>query len=124
MKCMAQDVFNALTRPEMFVAFTNGSGRIDPTVGGTFEMFGGNVHGEILELEEPNKIVQEWRFKSWPDGLFSRVTFTIKQNSDSTEITVKQTGVPKTDLERTKEGWEKYYWDAMKRTFGFGSMML
>jgi hypothetical protein len=28
------------------------------------------------------------------------------------------------DLEKTREGWEKYYWDAMKRTFGFGSMML
>lgn len=55
----------------MFVAFTNGSGRIDPVIGGTFEMFGGNVHGKILELEEPKKIVQDWRFKSWPDGVFS-----------------------------------------------------
>jgi activator of HSP90 ATPase len=109
---------------QMFVAFTNGSGRIDPQVGGTFEMFGGNVHGKILELQEPTKIVQEWRFRSWPDGIFSRVIFEIHQNEDSTEITVNQTGVPKSDLERTKEGWEKYYWDAMKRTFGFGSMML
>lgn len=27
-------------------------------------------------------------------------------------------------LEKTKEGWERYYWDAMKRTFGFGSFIL
>lgn len=35
---------------QLFAAFTNGSGRIDPKVGGTFEMFGGNVHGKILEM--------------------------------------------------------------------------
>jgi len=124
MKCTAQDVYNALTRPEMFVAFTNGSGKIDPVVGGAFEMFGGNVHGKILELDEPKKIVQDWRFRTWPEGVYSRVTFTIEQNADSTEITVRQKGLPKSDLEKTKEGWDKYYFSAMKRTFGFGSMML
>jgi len=78
----------------MFLAFTNGSGKIDPKVGGLFEMFGGNVHGKIVELQEPTKIVQEWRFKSWPDGHFSRVTFSIQQKDDSTEIVVSQKGVP------------------------------
>jgi len=91
MKCTAEDLFNALIRPEMFAAFTNGSGRIDPKVGGIFEMFGGNVHGKILAIEAPVKLVQEWRLKSWPDGIFSKVTFTITQKEDETEITVDQT---------------------------------
>jgi len=124
MKCTATDVFHALMKPEMFVAFTNGSGRIDPKVGGTFDMFGGNVHGKILEIEAPTKIVQLWRFKYWPDGHYSIVTFSIREKEDSTHILVKQTGVPTSDVEKTKEGWNEYYWDAMKRTFGFGSFIL
>ncbi|CAL8099736.1 unnamed protein product [Orchesella dallaii] len=124
MKCTAIEAFNALTRPEMFAAFTNGSGRIEPKVGGTFEMFGGNVHGKILDLKEPTVLVQEWRLKEWPDGHFSKVAFTILEKDDSTDITIEQTGIPKSALEKTKEGWERYYWDAMKRTFGFGSFII
>jgi len=124
LKCTALEAFNALTRPEMFAAFTHGSGKIDPKVGGLFEMFGGNVHGKILEMREPEVIVQEWRLKEWPDGHFSKVTYTIAEKEDSTKITIDQTGVPKSALDKTKEGWERYYWDAMKRTFGFGSFML
>jgi len=123
MKCTAEDLFNALIRPEMFAAFTNGSGRIDPKVGGTFEMFGGNVHGKILAIEAPHKLVQEWRLKSWPDGIFSKVTFTITQKEDESEVVVEQVGVPANEQEKTKEGWKLYYWESIKRTFGFGSMI-
>ena len=78
----------------MFNAFTNGSGRIDSTVGGTFEMFGGNVHGKNLELVKYSKIVQEWRFKNWPEGHYSIVTINIEQKETSTDVSVTQTGVP------------------------------
>ncbi|CAG7719936.1 unnamed protein product [Allacma fusca] len=124
MKCTANDVYNALTRPEMFVAFTNGSGQIEPKVGGKFHMFGGNVHGKILELDPPKKIVQDWRFKHWPEGHYSRVTFTIDEKQDTTKVKVNQQGVPASDQEKTREGWDLFYWDAMKRTFGFGSYIL
>jgi activator of HSP90 ATPase len=124
MKCTANDVYNALTRPEMFVAFTHGSGQIEPKVGGKFHMFGGNVHGKILELDPPKKIVQDWRFKHWPEGHFSKVTFTIEEKQDSTKVKVHQSGVPASDQEKTREGWDQFYWDAMKRTFGFGSYIL
>ncbi len=57
-------------------------------------MFGGNVHGKNVELERYSKIVQDWRFKSWPEGHYSRVTINIEKEEDSTKVTVTQTGVP------------------------------
>jgi len=124
MKCKALDIYNVLTHPPMFAAFTNGSGHIEPKVGGKFDIFGGNVHGEITELKSPNTIVQKWRFKHWPDGHFSTVTFSFVQESETTTVKLIQTGIPEFDYEKTKEGWDRYYWDAIKRSFGFGSFML
>jgi hypothetical protein len=28
------------------------------------------------------------------------------------------------EADSTKENWERYYWDAMKKTFGFGSFFV
>lgn len=43
---------------------------------------------------------------------------------DHTEITVVQSGVPKSEADVTKENWERYYWESMKRTFGFGAFIV
>lgn len=42
---------------------------------------------------------------------------------DCTEVRVSQYGIPKTELENTSEGWKRFYWDSMKRTFGFGALL-
>jgi activator of HSP90 ATPase len=123
LKCKALDAYNALTHPPMFAAFTNGSGHIEPKVGGKFDIFGGNVHGEIIELKSPVRIVQKWRFKHWPVDHYSNVSFSILQESEATTLKVSQTGIPESDYEKTKEGWERYYFDAIKRTFGYGSFL-
>ncbi len=28
------------------------------------------------------------------------------------------------EYEKTVEGWQRYYWEAIKRTFGFGAFLL
>jgi len=55
-------------------------------------MFGGNVHGIILELEPNKKIVQDWKFKEWAE--YSRVTITMEHEESSTSVYVTQTQVP------------------------------
>lgn len=34
----------------MVTAFTNGPVKLEPKKGGKFELFGGNIHGEFIEL--------------------------------------------------------------------------
>ncbi|XP_022904381.1 activator of 90 kDa heat shock protein ATPase homolog 1 [Onthophagus taurus] len=120
-QCKSQDFYDAMTRIEMVQAFTRGPVKLEPSKGGKFELFGGNINGIFEELIPGKKIVQQWRYKQWPDGHYSTVTINIDEKSDHTEITVVQIGVPKSEMEVTKQNWERYYWDSMKRTFGFGA---
>lgn len=78
----------------MVMAFTHGPVTLELKKGGKFDLFGGNIHGEFLEIVPNEKIVQTWRYKRWPDGHFSTVTMEIIQQSDHTELKVRQTGVP------------------------------
>lgn len=62
----------------------------------------------------------QWRFGSWPKAHFSDVTIDIEQKADCTELTLTQEGVPQGEADRTRDGWQRHYWDSLKRTFGFG----
>ena len=64
-----------------------------------------------------------WRVKSWPDEHYSDVTLTFEEKNDCTVLHLSQTGVPEKELERTREGWERYYWDSIRQTFGFGARL-
>jgi len=125
MKCTGQELFNALTRKDMIQIFTNSEAKMTEQAieGGAFELLGGNISGKYIEVTPFTKIVQEWRLKSWPGGITSTVTITIKQSKEDTKLFIKQTGVPIKEVESTKEGWHRYYIQAMKRSFGFGAAL-
>jgi len=91
--------------------------------GGNFELLGGNITGQFTELTPFTKIVQQWRLKSWPQGVTSKVTISIKQTKDDTKVSIEQSGVPAKEVESTREGWQRYYFHAMKRSFGFGASL-
>lgn len=125
MKCTGQELYNALTRKDMIQIFTGGEAKMHEQAieGGSFELLGGNIIGKYIEVTPFTKIVQEWRLKSWPAGVSSHVTITIKQTKDDTKIIIKQKGVPSKEVESTKQGWHRYYFQAMKRSFGFGASL-
>ncbi|KAJ8877876.1 hypothetical protein PR048_022335 [Dryococelus australis] len=123
-QCTAEEFYKALTIPEMVHVFTCGPVKMDVKAGGIFEMFGGNIHGTFVELVPNKKIVQRWRLKSWPEEHFSTVTFTIKQKEDHTEVSIVQSGIPQSELDVTRENWDRYYWESIKRKFGFGSFIV
>ncbi|XP_058789939.1 activator of 90 kDa heat shock protein ATPase homolog 1 [Phymastichus coffea] len=120
--CRAQEFYNVMTISEMAVAFTKGPVKLEAKKDGKFEFFGGNIYGEFVELS-PTKIVQKWRCRSWPAGHFSNVVMDISEKSDHTEVNLTQTGVPVSEEDSTKKNWERYYWESIKRTFGFGIFM-
>lgn len=106
----------------MIVAWTRGAVDVlEPKPGGKFAFFGQNITGEYKELETGKRIVQSWRYKQWPAGHYSTVVFNIEQKGDHTELSMKQTGVPKAEADVTKDNWQKYYWESMQRTFGWGA---
>jgi uncharacterized protein YndB with AHSA1/START domain len=59
--------------------------QIDSRPGGEWALFGGNVEGKFVELVPGKKIVQTWRFASWPAGIgcASRLLFCIIINTEN-----------------------------------------
>lgn len=120
-KCSIDDLYNVFVTEELVTAFTRSQATVKGHKGGRFTLLNGEITGVFLELSRPNKIVQKWRSKTWPEGHFSDVTIQLKQDDDGTSLTLTQTGIPDSDHERTKDGWKKYIFDAIKATFGYGA---
>lgn len=78
-QCTAYELYDALTRIELVTAFTRSEVKMEPIVGGKFELFGGNIEGRFYELVPAKKIVKQWRYKQWPDRHYSTVTINIDQ---------------------------------------------
>ncbi len=123
----AAELYATFTDPARIAAFTRAPLKVfeGAKVGGKFELFGGNVSGEYVELEEPTKITQKWRLKQWPEGHYSRLQIKFDQNDvDSvTVMRVEWTGVPMGQEEVTKRNWGEYYVRSIKTTFGFGTIL-
>jgi len=47
----------------------------------------------------------------------------ITQTKEDTKLSLSQKGVPVKELEATRQGWMRYYFHAIKQTFGFGSSL-
>jgi activator of HSP90 ATPase len=120
-KCECSDLYNVFVTEELVKAFTRANANINGQKGGQFSLYSGNIVGEYVQLERPNKIIKKWRSKEWPEGHFSTVTMEFIQEPDGTKLTLHQTGIPSTDYERTKEGWKRYIFEPIKTTFGYGA---
>ncbi|KAJ1559769.1 hypothetical protein HK096_011147, partial [Nowakowskiella sp. JEL0078] len=120
----ASDIFETLTNPQRVVIWTRSKGvSFVPEVGKSFTLFDGNVNGSFEEIVKDKKIVQKWRLGSWPKDHFSTVTIELEEGRESTILKLTQTGVPVGEKDITENNWKNYYWNAIKATFGFGSLL-
>lgn len=118
----AAELYSTFTDPARLTAFTRAPPKTFTGAhpGGKFELFGGNVSGEFVDLIEPTKIVQKWRLGQWPEGHYSRLEIGFDQN-DSEGVTIMRVtwdGVPAGQEEVTRRNWGEYYVRSIKTTFG------
>jgi len=114
-----EELFNTIFDSNRISGITQRPAKIVKEVGGVFSLFGGSVTGITTEIVQNTKVVQKWRSSSWPSDIFSIVTIEFENASDGCKITLKQTGVPEADYERTETGWKSFYWEPMRMLFGF-----
>jgi len=99
-------------------AFTGYEASVEPFVGGRHTSFGGYAEGTTLELSPGRRIVQTWRSKDFPDGTpDSRLEVTLEETLGGTMVTIQHTEIPSGQGERYREGWVKYYLQALKQYF-------
>lgn len=114
------EMFVWFTDPGRVSAFTMSPASVSAVAGSAFSLFGGMVTGEQVEVVPGARLVQRWRFSSWPAGHYSRVELSFAASeSGGTTITLAHSDVPKADLERTKAGWNDNYWSRFKNLLGF-----
>ncbi|CAI6081705.1 hypothetical protein V2G26_011471 [Clonostachys chloroleuca] len=123
----AEEAYQTFVDPARIAAFTRSPPKLfeGAKKGGKFELFGGNVSGEYLELEQNKKIVQSWRLSQWPAGHYSTLKIEFDQN-DVDHVTIMRVtwdGVPVGQEEVTKRNWVEYYVKSIKQTFGFGTIL-
>ena len=114
-KATPHEVYEALMDSAKHAKFTGGKARISREVGGKFSAFDGYSEGTNLELVPDKKIVQTWRASDWPAGIYSTVTFVLKEIDKGTKLTFTQISVPDGQLEDVSQGWKDFYWMPMKR---------
>ncbi len=111
----AKDLYDALMDSRKHTIFSGGApAKISTKVGGKFTAYGGHLEGENLELKPGKKIVQAWRAKDWPEGHYSRATFSFAAaGKGKTKLTFTQSGIPAQHYESIKSGWISHYWEPM-----------
>lgn len=87
--------------------------RKDSPVGGRFSV--SDASGIIVDLRFPKRIVQAWRSKEFPEGIFSMAAFVLKPTSKGgTELTLTHRGVPKQLIPQVESRWRERCWNRIK----------
>jgi activator of HSP90 ATPase len=113
-KATPHEVYEVLMDSDKHSQLTGGKAVISRKIGDKFTAFDGYSEGTNLELIPDTRIVQTWRASDWPEGHYSRVTFSLKEIGNGTRLTFTQTGVPEEQYEDISQGWRDYYWTPMK----------
>ncbi|KAG9481715.1 hypothetical protein GDO78_010774 [Eleutherodactylus coqui] len=119
-----EELYRVLTQQELVQGFTHAPATVTAEKGGKFQLLGGNVSGEFIELEFEKRIVLSWRFKTWPAGHHATITLTFIDKGGETDLQMEARGVPQSEEQHMKEGWKRYYFDGIKQTFGYGAALL
>ena len=107
-------VYEMLMDSRKHAAFTGEKARISRKIGGKFTAYNGYIKGVNLDLVPNKKIVQSWRGSDWPEGHYSRVTFSLQKAKSGTRLSFRQSGVPEEHYKDINQGWRDYYWKLMR----------
>jgi len=121
--CSGMDLFECFLHPGRVRAYAGGDSQIGMKTGDKFKMFGGSVEGENLEIVPGKKIVQKWRFSSWPANHYSTVTIDIDEKGGKSNLTLTQKDVPDSDKDRAEGGWNENFFKRIKGIFGYGPLV-
>jgi len=118
-KAKPEDVYDALMDARKHSKFTGSKAIIARRVGGRFTAYDNYISGTTVELVPGKRIVQQWKGSDWPEGHYSIATFKMKKVKEGTELRFTQEDVPNDKYDGINQGWIDFYWEPMKKTFGW-----
>jgi activator of HSP90 ATPase len=111
-------VYAVLTDGKLFTEATGGAAaEIGRDEGAAFSLFGGAIHGRVVELVPGKRVVQAWRPRPWPDGHYSLVRFTLTPDGSGTRVALDHTGYPADQHDHLSAGWPANYFEPLAKYF-------
>jgi len=111
-------LFNAWINSKEHSAFTGDSASCSNQEGGKFLIANEYISGRNLELNYPNRILQSWKTKDFPESAensFIEVFFT--DSTKGCRLKIKHSNIPEGQGEKYKEGWKEFYFKPMKEYY-------
>jgi uncharacterized protein YndB with AHSA1/START domain len=114
-------VYELLADSEKRSAITGKRAAISRDVGGAFSADAEEVSGVNVDLVPGRRIVQAWRHRRFPEGIYSMAAVTLAPTADGgTELVLTHRGVPKDLIPETELAWREQYWSRMKAYLAAG----
>jgi len=107
-----QDVFAAITNPFTIELWSGYKAVMDTNDGTEFSLWEGDITGKNLEILEDKKVVQEWYFGDQKEK--SIVTIKLFEHKKGTQVELKHINIPDEIFDNITEGWNEYYFGAIK----------
>ncbi|MGE0173995.1 MAG: SRPBCC domain-containing protein [Oligoflexales bacterium] len=108
-------VYQLLTDSKLHTALTGQKAVINRHIGGKFSTCAGHVTGINVDLVPGKRVVQAWRTKDFPVGIFSMATFLLSPTRDGgTDLTLIHRGVPKELIPEIETDWRQSYWGKIR----------
>ncbi len=112
-------VYEMLADSKRHTELTGHKAEISRKVGGPFSVRGGQVTGINVDLVPGERLVQAWRSKEFPEGIFSMATFQLTPTkAGGTELVLTHRGVPKHLIPKVEKEWKKSYWEKLRGLIG------
>ncbi|XP_034555248.1 activator of 90 kDa heat shock protein ATPase homolog 1-like isoform X2 [Notolabrus celidotus] len=115
----ADELYRTFINQEFVQVFSRSAAVVDGRRGGRFQMLDGSVSGEFTQLVPDKKIEMRWRFRTWPSEHYATISLDLQDQGDETELRMECRGVPSGEEDSTREGWTRFYFQAIKQTFGY-----
>lgn len=115
-------VYELLADSRQHAALTGRSAVISREIGGAFSVRDSEVTGINVDLVPGQRIVQAWRHRLFPKGIFSMAAVTLTPTATGgTALRLTHRGVPKDLIPDTERAWREQYWARIKAHVAKGS---
>lgn len=108
-------IYDLLADSRKHSAVTGRAATISTKIGGAFSTGEDEVTGVNVDLVPARRIVQAWRHRRFPEGVFSMAAVTLTPTADGgTELVLTHRGVPKELIPEIEQAWRDRYWSRIK----------
>ena len=111
-------VYQALVDATEFAKLSGAPATGTAAEGGSFSLFGGHITGRQIELVPNRLVVQAWRAKTWPAGVYSIARFELQGDGSKTRVVFDHDGFPADMKDHLTAGWISNYWEPMHKLLG------